>query len=146
MAPSQSKKKQGIKEMSPSPSLKCHGRGSTQGNQSKVSRYSSCVGVSSKGGAPKGKRHANNSVDEVSEGTDGTLVKRHQHRSPHVAKGSPHVAKTKKQSDNVRKRRWNDSADEDSDISKEYSDYSSESDCPSSNSSVSSSCTNSVLQ
>jgi hypothetical protein len=93
MAPSQSKKKQGIKETSPSTSLKRHGPGSTQGNQSKVSRRSSCVGVSSKGGAPKGKHHAYKSVDEVSEGTDGTSAKRHQRHSPHVAKGSPHVAK-----------------------------------------------------
>jgi hypothetical protein len=95
MVPSLSKKMQGIKEMSPSPSLKHHGRGSTQGNQSKVSRCSSRVGVSSKGGARKGKRHAKNSVDEVSEGTDGNSAKRRQCRSPHVAKA-------KKQSDNLR--------------------------------------------
>jgi hypothetical protein len=146
MVPSLSKKKQGIKETSPSPSLKRHGRGSTQGNQSKVSRCSSRVGVSSKGGARKAKRHAKNSVDEVSEGSDGTSAKRRLRRSPHVARGSPHVAKAKKQPDNVRKRKRNDSADKDSDTSKEYSEYSLESDCPSSNSSASSSSTNSVLQ
>jgi hypothetical protein len=146
MVPSLSKKKQGIKEMSPSPSLKCHGHGSTQGNRSKVSRCSSRVGISSKGGARKAKRHAKNSIDEVSEGSDGTLAKRHLRRSRHVAKGSPHVAKAKKPPDNLRKRKRNDSADEDSDNSKEYSEYSSESDFPSSNSSVSSSSTNSVLQ
>jgi len=127
--------------MSPSPSLKRHGCRSTQGNQSKVSRCSSHVGFSS-----KGKRHAKNSVDEVSEGSDGTSAKRRLRCSPHVAKGSPHVAKAKKPPDNLRKRKRNDSADEDSDNSKEYSEYSSELDCPSSNSSVSSSCTNSVLQ
>jgi hypothetical protein len=146
MVPSLSKKKQGIKETSPSPSLKCHGRGSTQGNRSKVSRCSSRVGVSSKGGARKAKRHAKNSVDEVSEGSDGTSAKRPLRRSPHVARGSPHVAKAKKQPDNVRKRKRNDSAEKDSDTSKEYSEYSLESDCPSSNSSASSSSTNSVLQ
>lgn len=142
MVPSLSKKKQGIKdikETSPSPSLKRHGRGSTQGNQSKVS---------SKGGArkAKAKRPAKNSVDEVSEGSDGTSAKRRLRRSPHVARGSPHVAKAKQQPDSVRKRKKNDSADEDSYISKESSEYSSESDCPSSNSSASSSSTNSVLQ
>jgi len=142
MVPSLRKKKQGIKdikETSPSPSLKRHGRGSTQGNQSKVS---------SKGGArkAKAKRPAKNSVDEVSEGSDGTSAKRRLRRSPHVARGSPHVAKAKQQPDSVRKRKKNDSADEDSYISMESSEYSSESDCPSSNSSASSSSTNSVLQ
>jgi hypothetical protein len=141
MVPSLSKKKQDIKETSPSPSLKRHGPGSTQGNRSKVSRCSSRVGDSSKGGARKAKRHAKNSVDEeVSEGSDGTSAKRRLRRSPHVAK------KAKKQPDNLRKRKRNDSADEDSDTSKEYSEYSSESDCPSSNSSASSSSTNSQLQ
>ena len=142
MVPSLSKKKQGIKdikETSPSPSLKRHGRGSTQGNQSKVS---------SKGDArkAKAKRPAKNSVDEVSEGSDGTSAKRRLRCSPHVARGSPHVAKAKKQPDSVRKRKRNDSTDEDSYISKESSEYSSESDCPSSNSSASSSSTNSQLQ
>jgi hypothetical protein len=93
MVPSLSKKKQGIEETSPSPSLKCHGRGSTQGTQSKVSRCSSRVGVSSKGGAPKGKRHAKKSVDEDSEGADGTSAKRRQRRSPHVAKGQSTCSK-----------------------------------------------------
>jgi hypothetical protein len=114
MVPSLSKKKQGIKETSPSPSLKRFGHGSTQGNRSKVSRCSSRVGDSSKGGACKAKRHAKNSVDEeVSEGSDGTSAKRCLRRSPHVAK------KAKKQPNNLRKRKRNDSADEDLDTSKE---------------------------
>ena len=98
MVPSLSKKKQDIKETSPSPSLKRHGPGSTQGNRSKVSRCSSRVGDSSKGGARKAKRHAKNSVgEEVSEGSDGTSAKRRLRRSPHVAK------KARKQPDNLRK-------------------------------------------
>jgi hypothetical protein len=134
MVPSLSKKKQGIKETSPSPPLKRHGCRSTKGNRSKVSRCSSRVGVSSKGGARKAKRHTKNSVDEeVSEGSDGTSAKKRLRRSPHVARGSPHVAKAKKQPENLRKCKRNDSADEDSDTSKEYSEYSLESDCTSSN-------------